>query len=492
MSKSPHPQTSFSLASRWSIRVDYAIRTLAVFSVVVMVNYLGARWYYRSYLSSQTHQPLSSLTVNLLHSLTNHIQVTLFYDKEDPLFTTVAALLNDYHNVNPRLTVTTVDDLWDAAAAENIKKKYANDLTGVTNKNLIIFDCDGRVKVVNGNALAEYVTEQVPNAKELEYRRKPVAFLGEKMFTAALLAVTSPRELKAYFLTGHGEHALDGGNDEGYLKFASVLKQNYIRPEPLTLVGTNTIPKDCDLLVIAGPKIPISTNELEKVQQYLNQGGRLLALLNPLARYRQTGVEQLLARWNVIVGDSPIIDPDRAESRSGSDMVVIWYAKHPVVNPMIGYGLYLFQPREVAAMEAQTRDVGSPKVQPIAFTTTNAFLATNPQGPRRRYSVAAVVENSVPGVVTERGTTRILVVGDSTFLDNQCIEKYANRDFAGYAVNWLLERTQLLQGVGPRPITEYRISMTRSQFRNVQWILLAAMPGAVLVLGGLVWLRRRT
>ena len=31
------------------------------------------------------------------------------------------------------------------------------------------------------------------------------------------------------------------------------------------------------------------------------------------------------------------------------------------------------------------------------------------------------------------------------------IDAAANRDFAGYAVNWLLDRTVLLEGIGPRP-----------------------------------------
>jgi len=492
MADAPEFKPSFSAARRWGIRLDYVLRTAVVLALVGMVNYLGAYWYYRTQLSSHTRQVLAPLTVNLLRSLTNDIKVTLFYDKEDPLFTTVSALLKDYQNVHAGLRVKAVDYRWDAAEAESIKKDYASYFVGLTNKNLIIFDCGGRVKVVNGNALAEYVPERVANETELEFRRKPVAFLGEKMFTAALLAVTSPRPFKACFLTGHGEHPLDGADESGYLAFSSVLRQNFIQPVGLSLVGTNVIPADCDLLVIAGPMIEISSSELEKVQRYLQQGGRLMALLNSAQRTRQTGLEQLLVRWNMIVGESPVVDPEQTESATGSDVVISAYAKHPLVNSMIGYGLYLIQPRPISAMELRSRDGGAPKIQPVAFTGTNAVMAGNLRGPRRQYAVAAVVEDAVPGVVTERGATRILAVGDSLFLDNQCLEKWANRDFAGYAVNWLLERTQLLEGLGPRPITEFRITMTRAQTRTVQWILLAAMPGAVLFLGGLVWLRRRS
>ena len=33
--------------------------------------------------------------------------------------------------------------------------------------------------------------------------------------------------------------------------------------------------------------------------------------------------------------------------------------------------------------------------------------------------------------------------------------------------------------------------MTKTQLHQAQWVLLGALPGSVLLLGGLVWLRRR-
>jgi hypothetical protein len=84
------------------------------------------------------------------------------------------------------------------------------------------------------------------------------------------------------------------------------------------------------------------------------------------------------------------------------------------------------------------------------------------------------------------------VVGDSIFLANHQIESAANRDFVALAVNWLLDRPQLVEGIGPQAVTEYRLVMTNSQLQGAQWILLAGMPGAVLLVGGIVWLRRRS
>jgi hypothetical protein len=54
-----------------------------------------------------------------------------------------------------------------------------------------------------------------------------------------------------------------------------------------------------------------------------------------------------------------------------------------------------------------------------------------------------------------------------------------------------VERDFMLKGVGSKPVDEYRMLVTEGQMRAAQWLLLAAMPGAVLLFGGLVWLRRR-
>src|SRR5207249_3905037 len=105
-----------------------------------------------------------------------------------------------------------------------------------------------------------------------------------RVFTSVLLWVTSPKPLKAFFLQGHGEHQVDSPSDSGgYMRFAAVLRQNTAEIAPLSLLGTNPVPADCNLLVIPGPTAPLLPVELEKIEKYLNEGGRLLVLFNSRA-----------------------------------------------------------------------------------------------------------------------------------------------------------------------------------------------------------------
>jgi len=491
MATDSQSRPSFSPYLKLGIGLHVVVLILVVFSVVAMVNYLSRDYFLRFQLSARTRIELSPRTVSLLRSLTNQVKVTLYYDTEDELYQTVADLLDEYRLVNPKITVATVDYVRELGAAQEVKAKY--NLFGSADKDLVIFDCEGKVKVTSGKALAQYVLEHAPNEKERELRLKPTVFIGETAFTAALLDVTSPA-LKAYFLQGHGEHRIDSGDElDGYLKFASVLQQNHLQIEPLSLLGTNTVPMDCNLLVIAGPREAISDLELDKIEQYLSQGGRLLALFNcyPILApvKRDTGLEKVLAKWGVDVGHSVIKDPVYTISRE--DIVVSNFGKHPLVNSLLGSQLDMILPRSVGQLKVRSQAADSPRVEELAFSGPRSYASGDFVRARPFPLIVAVEKGAIKDVITERGSTRIVVTGDSIFLANHYIDLGQNRDFLGYAVNWLLERTQLLAGLGPRPIEEYRIVMTKARLHQAQWVLLAGLPGCVLMLGGLVWLRRR-
>jgi ABC-type uncharacterized transport system involved in gliding motility auxiliary subunit len=483
-------QPSFSPGRRWKIGLDVVVRTALVLAVVVMVNYLGAHFLGRFYLSSQTRIQLSSQTLDILKSLTNHINVTLYYDTKDEnnFYPDIVALLNEYHSVNPRISVRTVDYVRDAGEAEKVKEQYK--LNSQTDKNLVIFDCDGRIKIAPGDALTQYMLEQIPNEKEREFRRKPVAFHGEITFTSMLLALENPKPLTAYFLQGHGEPALDDSGNVGYLKFGSILAQNYIAVTTLQLLGDSAVPMDCNLLIIAAPVVPLSELELQKIDQYLAQGGRLFVLFNYASIRQPTGLEPILQRWGVNVAADFV--KDLKSTVTGDDVVVRRFSQHPVVNPLTQLSLQMVRPRPVGRVEWQNPSANAPQVDEIAASSPDSVLEGDPAEPARSYPLMVAVEQkSVAGVANPRGNTRIVVVGDSVFLGNYYIQGGANADFAGYAVNWLLDRTTLLKGIGPRPVTEFRLLMTRTQQREVRWLLLGALPGVVLLFGGLVWLARR-
>jgi len=494
MAKRPFSSPSFSAGRRWAGWVHVALGTVSVLALVVMVNYLAQRHPLRWFLTADAETRLSKQTLEVLATITNDVRVTVFYDREDPFYPTVTALLREYHLANPRVLVRTVDYLREAGAAQQVFAEY--QLAGATNKNLVLFDCQGRVMRVDGRALTQYTFDQVKGGQEPEFVRRPVAFYGERAFTAALLAVTQTKPLRAYFLTGHEEHDPDSTHETvGYQKFASLLRQNCILPDTLLLEGTNTVPEDCHLLIVAGPLRPIPPETLTKLEQYLQQGGRMLVLLNSYGLSRSSGLESLLSRWGVEVSLWPVVD--RANTVTGQDIKVLRFGQHPVVRPLVEGGvpaaLHLWRPRAVGRLAGPLPGADAVRVTELAYSGERSTLMGTGAAASGPFPLAAAVEKgAVPGVVTERGNTRLVVVGDSFFLANQLIESVHNADFGAHAVNWLLDRGVLLHQVGPRPVREFRITLTAVQMRALQWTLLAGLPGSLLLVGALIWWRRRT
>jgi len=485
-------QPSFSPRRRWKIGSDMFVRTVLVLAVAVMANYIGTQFFGRFYLSSQTRVQLSPRTLSVLHSLTNGVAVTLYYDRQDDFYPDIVALLNEYRSANPKISVRTVDYVRDAGEAEKVKEQYK--LSSAADKNLIIFDAgSGRVQIRPGNALVQYGAKGISKDKKIEFG--PVAFRGEEMFTSLLLALEDAKPFKAYFLQGHGEPSLTDSGQFGYLKFASILREYYIDVQPLELLGNSEVPDDCNLLIIAGPQTRFYDLELQKIDRYLSQGGRLFALLDSTSIARPTGLEGILAHWGVNVAADVVRDLKNTRSSSGMDVVVRKFSQHPVVNPLTQSALQMVFPRPVSRMDWKNPPPDAPQVDELAFSGDSSTLAGDTAEPPRSYPLMAAAEQkNTAGVANPRGNTRLVVAGDSIFLGNQVIEGGeggANRDFLGYAVNWLLDRPQLVAGIGPQRVTEFRLLMTTAQQREVCWVLLGALPGAVLLLGGLVWLARR-
>jgi hypothetical protein len=501
MSDAPKNSPSFSPASRWKIGFDVVLRTALVLAVVAMLNYLGAQFFQRFYLSSQTRVALSSRTLTVLSTLTNKVAVTLYFDTRDPenFYPNILALLNEYHAANKNISVRTVDYVRDAGTAAKIKEQYnlpssVDSPNAPPAKDLIIFDSGGKVIVIPGEAIVQHKLEPTakddPNQKELQFRNKPVAFNGEIMFTSKLLALAGARPFKAYFLQGHGESSLADSGQFGFTKFGLELAQNYIAVTNYELSLNDPVPMDCNLLIIAAPTAAFKEMELQKIDRYLTEGGRLFVLFNYASIEHPTGLEPILQRWGVNVAADYVKDPQN--SITGQDLKVRDFNPKTFVAPLTQFSLQMILPRPVMKINWQNPPANAPQVDELVLSGETATLAGEPGTAPRRYPLMAAVEQKpVAGATTLRGNTRIVVAGDSIFLGNYYIQGGGNRDFVNYAANWLLDRQELLAGISPRPVTEFRLLLTRKQSQQLDWLLLGVLPGGVLFLGWLVWLVRR-
>ncbi|MCD6050388.1 MAG: gliding-associated putative transporter substrate-binding component GldG [Verrucomicrobia bacterium] len=493
MSMEPsHSAPSFSTGRRWFIGFHVLLAIVAVTAILVMVNYLSLRHFIRHDVSKSGEGQLTPTTLQVIKSLTNDVQVIIYFNPEEPLYPYVRSMLKEYAALSPHIKVRAVNYANDPAGATEIIAKYK---LSQGSKDLVIFAANDRSDFVSQGQLSELDMSALMKGQSNEVKRK--AFKGELFFTSKLLAVSSAKPYIAYYLVGHDEHDPQKDTEHGYQKFAELLENNNVKMKPLDLQRSVDleVPADCDLLVIAGPRHEPLTSELERIHRYLGTGGRLLLLLNIRS---QPGWEQLMDKWGVALGKDVVFDkPNMQESNV---LMIENTGSHPITQSKDR--IYMFYPRSVGRLPGKAQ-ADSAQVTELLTTGPSGEARTDfrpgvvapyPSEQDRKgvLSLAVAVEKGgLRNVALQRGATRMVVAGDSGMLNNQFMILPGNEEFARQSINWLLDRSFLLGSIGPRAFTEYQLSVNDSQMLFLRWIMLGAMPGGVFIFGLLVWMRRQ-
>jgi hypothetical protein len=493
MSAPDRQKYNFSNGRRWLNWLNTLLAVGAALALVIMANYLAEGYFKRIQMDRNSIFKLSRQTRRVLDSLTNDVNVTIFFEPHganEAIYELVSGLLTEYQQACPRhIHVTTLD--YDREVGKAKKFLATNSLNGLKDKDFVLFESGGSTRTAYAKELAKYDFSRLLSGQTREVRRS--AFLGELYFTGDIFDVSYPRPMKAYFLYGHGENDPDETKaNPGYSKLAAILKDEVDCDwQKLSLQGTNAIPSDCQLLIVAASEHEgrMTLDELAKIAAYLKQGGRMLALLTV-----PSGLESVLADWGVRFGNTRIGETDKAFSLPDGTFLTAQLVPHPIMDPLISekMPLRMVLPRPVYPLENQSKIPGAPALTILA--------GTSPQGTDELKEtgvfplLVAVEQGSIQGVNSpDGGGTRLVVAGDSDFLDDLVIDSVGNHIFAQLALDWLLQRPQImLNGLGPQPIHEYKLYMTDAQERSLRWLFLAGLPGGILLLGGLVWLRRRS
>jgi hypothetical protein len=487
-------EPSFTRGRKWRVGFNVAVGMFSAFALVAMINFLAARHSYRYNWVDSAGNRLSPLTERVLANVTNKVKVIVFFSRNDsPLFGLVTGLLKDYQLRCPNLELEVVDQRFPGRA-EKIRAEY--NLSAGGEGSRVIFDCAGRTRAISRGELSDFAM-----GPDRQVRR--TAFKGEQLFTSAILTVISPRHSKAYFVTGHQEHGPEDSDDQqGYSHFKDLLVESGIELGVIDYLHYKDVPEDCSLLIIPGPVNKFSKVELDRIDAYLRQGGRLFVTFRECLTPKPvaTGLETLLANWNVDVGMNVV--QDRANEKSNGDAEVIArnFGQHAITRTLLRSSLDLIYPRMIASRAIGAIRADAPKATELVFTSDhgvaahiiNAKLEGEIDRQGRIPLAIAVEKGSIQGVAADKGTTRIVVVGNSLMFGNVPITYAANSDFASACINWLLNNDQFLGEIPPRAISEYTLTITNHQMRMLQWMFLGIAPTAAMLIGVIVWLKRRS
>lgn len=332
-------------------------------------------------------------------------------------------------------------------------------------------------------------------------KKQVVQTPSEENITSAILKLSRKEQKKIYFLTGHGENSFTGPERESYSAARTALEKNYYQVAEFNLLQQPDVPADAAAVVVAGPRKPIPDREREVLKAYLERGGKLFVMVDPLTA---TGLEDFLKGFGVQVGNDVVVDKlSRLFGASEQVPVVIEYGRHKIAS---NFNLPTFFPDARSVVPAKEPGEGV-QVQTLASTSPNAWAERNIEmlkGGEAAFDEAADMPGPVPLVVVVDVSSRkkdqapdaprdgvLVVAGDSDFASNPYFGLYGNGDFFLNTINYLADEADLITAK-PRRDPSSPVLLTRGQASAMFWIVLVLVPLAVLVSGALVYRARRS
>jgi len=435
-----------------------------VLAILVVVNIFFSRHHKRFDFTEAKLHSLSDQSIKLVRSLKNDITIKCFFREGNMSRSRMEALLKIYAYQSPKVKYEFIDP----DKNPNLIKRYE-----ITTDGTSIFESGDKE-----NRITAATEEDITNA---------------------IVKITREKKKVIYFLEGHGEHSIEVTEENGYSFAKDELGKLAYEVKKLPLALADTFPKDCSLLVIPGPQKDLLPNELETITKYIEGGGRVFFMVDPLAA---NGLAASLAKFGFRIGNDVVVD--RVSRLVGGDDFVPFiqdYESHEITKNF-RYATFFPLARSVEAID--------PK--PEGVLTSQALGKTGPNSwsERELEDKKKVVFNkekdkagpiSVCGVATIKASLaegsgspnegRVAVFGDSDFVSNRYYNLSANSNFFFNTVNWLTEESDLIS-IAPKTSNPRTIQLMPAQIRIIFFVSVIILPLIILVLGISIWVRRRS
>ena len=450
-----------------------------VLGILGLANYFLAQHHYRIDFTAGRLHSLSDQSVQVLKNLKADVTLQCFFRESNYSRAAMENLLKIYAYHSDKIKYEFIDPDKNPALVKRL---------GITQ--------DGTTVMTSGD------------------KESRITSATEEDVTNALIKVTREAKKAVYFLAGHGEESIDESGDAGYSTVKSELEKLGYEVKTQTLALADTFPKDCALLVVAGPQKDLVPNELETIKTYIQGGGRVLFMVDPET---VTGLTPFLAQYGFKLDNDLIVDT--VSRLLGGDYfmpVVSEYETHDITR---NFRYATFFPYARSVELAPDKPEGE-TVTAIAKTSPNSWAEKqleerdvkfdkdkDRQGPLTLAAVATLkVKMEAPHAASEPGQSgaaseaakpveekeaRIAVIGDSDFVKNTYYGLSGNGNFFLNVANWLTAESDLIS-IQPKTQTARTIQLTSSQGRLIFFVSVLILPLVVLVFGLSVWFRRRS
>lgn len=435
--------------------------------VVAVIAWISQQYHVRYDLSLNQRNSVSPETTKLLTRLAGPIKITAFLanDSAPELHKDLQFLVDRYQYIKPDIRLNI------------LRMAHEPELA----KQLDIHP--------QGEILVDY-----------QDRVEKMQQFNEQTFTNALLRLAASGERWIVFAEGHGERSAHRQGNLDLSQFARSLQLLGMKVQSLDLNLDTAIPDNTDVLVLTTPKVALSQAALQRILDYLDQGGNLLWLADAGEPFGLTKIAQALgvvmlpgtilsaASPNVGIRNPAFIvihdyDRESAVTRGFQRPTLFSFVTAMETLPSA------WQPRAIITTDDKTWTETGPLDKPP--------LQYDPKSQERRGPLVIALTLTRTPLTSDASTTgesslsqqRVVVVGDGDFLSNALLANAGNSDLGLNLIHWLTYQDRFID-IQPKTHKDVDLSVNSMHMFLFRFGFPVVLPIIFLTLGLLIRYRR--
>ncbi|NBX75931.1 MAG: hypothetical protein EBQ92_05210 [Proteobacteria bacterium] len=382
---------------------------------------------------------------------------------------------------------------------ENIFSKYTY-YSKLLKREFIDVDKDPlSVQKYNIRTAGTVIIESGDRSSRLENLSGPDDPKLEEKLTNAIISVTKGGKKKLYCLSGHGERLLSDTGREGFSEIKGALESGRYQVEELIILEKGEIPKDAEILMVAGPKSEFMPQEYQAMESFLRAGGKMMFMVEPTS---PKSVRDFLMKFGADWKPKKVVlETNSLQQLAGGNpltpIVTNYDRNHEITRDSKQLTLFpISTPVEKAAKTPEGETVTS------LFSSSAKSLETDLQGDRVKVNQATDRKGplslalAISGPVKKKEEAekasefRMIVVGDSDFASNQARQFGMNADLFQNMLSWLAQEEDLI-AIRPKSAGESQFDITEQRSRVINLASIIVAPLIMFVSGVWVWVSRR-
>ncbi len=486
--------------------------SLVLIGILILVNLISYKFFYRLDLTSDRQFTLSKATKNILKSLEDPVTVTEYFSK----------------NLPPDIQKTRED-------FRDLLEEYAGISGGMVEYRFIDPSKDDETQQ---EALQNGIRPVMINVREKDEIKQQKSFIGatvnlddrkeiipfikpgtamEYELSTAIKKVAIENKPEIAILSGHGEPGLE--------KLSQVQQSLSIlyNPKLINLKTENEISPKYKVALMIAPKDSFGTSDFQKLDNYLAKGGRLVLAINSVEGDFQhskglivnTGLEQWLKTKGLNIEHKFVVDQDcgtvSVQQKQGYFTMVtpVKFPYLPIIRNFNDHTITTGIEEVMLTFASPMEFIGDSTVQFTELATTSErsgtvdgntyFDVVNKKWTLSDFNqpkipVAGILEGKLAGDTD----SKMVVYSDGDFpISGSGRQKQSknNISFLVNAVDWLGDDTGLIalrtKGVVSRPIEQKYLTEDASGKRNMIKYLNFLLPILLIILIGIFMMQRR-